>query len=457
MATLSSLFTLFLLFFLVSSTLFFIPSNASYSIGVNYGTVGDNLPTPAQVAQFIKTQTTIDKVKIFDCNPYILQAFAGTGIAVTITVPNSDIIPLSKLPAAQTWLANNILPHHPQTVIRYIAVGNEVHNTGDKVLMANLVRVMKSLYKALLRANVTTVKVTTPHSLGILSPYSRPPSSGRFRRGYDRVLFAPILEFHRQTGSPFMVNPYPYLGFSEKSLNYAIFMPNGGVLDRNTGFKYTNMFDAQMDTVFSAMKRLGYEDVEIVVGETGWPSVGDPTQPAVNRENAISYNGNLVRHVNSGRGTPLMPNRTFETYIFSLFNENLKPSTAERNFGLLKPDLSPVYDVGVLRSAQAQAHPRASTPSIPVVPAPDSGKTWCVPRSDVGDATLQAKLDYVCSTGVDCKPIQDGGSCFLPNTVRSHASFAMNAYYQINGGHDSDCDFAGAGVITSTDPSMLPF
>lgn len=175
---------------------------------------------------------------------------------------------------------------------------------------------------------------------------------GKFRKGYDKLIFAPILEFHKQTKSPFMVNPYPYFGFKPQTLNYALFKPNPGVFDAATGINYTNMFDAQLDAVYSAMKKVGYGDVDIVVAETGWPSAGDPGQPGASLENALSFNGNLVKHVNSGKGTPLMPNRTFETYIFALFNENLKESISEQNFGLFKPDLNPVYDVGVVRNEQ---------------------------------------------------------------------------------------------------------
>ncbi|OWM86706.1 hypothetical protein CDL15_Pgr015742 [Punica granatum] len=423
---------------------------APYPIGVNYGTVADNLPPPAQVAAFLKSSTTIDRVKIFDANPDILRAFASTGIAVTVTVGNGDIIPLADLPAAQSWVASNILPFHPATNINRITVGNEIHATHDNTLISRLLPALKSLHSALELANVTGVEVTTPHSLGILSA-SEPPSTGLFRRGYDRAIFAPILEFHRQTKSSFMVNPYPYFGFTAKTLDYALFRPNPGVFDPATGINYTNMFDAQMDAVYTAMKRLGYSDVAISIGETGWPSVGDPaTQPDVNVENAQSYNGNLVRHVNSGKGTPLMPNRTFETYIFSLFNEDLKPTVAEQNFGLFKPDLTPVYDVGILRDHQA-AGPAPSSPrpsNTPLAaPSPSkAAKLWCVPESGVSNKVLQPNIDYACSK-VDCSAILPGGPCFNPDTVQSHAAYAMNAYYQAFGQHTDNCSFGNTAMV----------
>jgi hypothetical protein len=52
--------------------------------------------------------------------------------------------------------------------------------------------------------------------------------------------------------------------------------------------------------------------------------------------------------------------------------------------------------------------------------------TWCVPKSGVSDAQLQANLDFVCGWGIDRGPIQPGGACFEQNTISSHAAYAMN-------------------------------
>eukprot|EP01018_Ginkgo_biloba_P033247 Gb_04530 [translate_table: standard] len=430
------------------------------AIGVNYGTLGDNLPPPSKVAQFLQT-TNIDKVKLFGADPTILQAFANTQIGVVVAVANGDIPALTKLPAAQDWIKTNVAPYVPATKIIAIAVGNEVLSTGDKMLIAQLIPAMQNLHTALVGASLDKqIKVSTPHSLGILAA-SEPPSIGRFRRGYDRVIIKPLLNFLRTTGAPFMINPYPYFGFTDKTLNYALFQPNAGVFDKNTGITYTNMFDGQMDAVYSAMKLLGFEDVDIVVAETGWPSQGDPDQTAVNMQNAISYNGNLIKHVTSNVGTPLMPNRTFDTYIFALFNEDLKPgSTAERNFGLFKPDMTMSYDVGLMKVQNAvptpvSPAPVTTMPVTPTTPAPVTGTTkyWCVPKANADPKALQANIDYVCGQGVDCSPIQAGGPCFTPNTIAAHATYAMNAFYQTFGRNSYDCDFAQTGALTVSDPS----
>lgn len=208
---------------------------------------------------------------------------------------------------------------------------------------------MQTLHAALVGADLhRRIKVSTPHSLGVLSS-SSPPSSGRFKQE-NLASIKQLLGFLRATGSPFMINPYPFFGYSGDTLNYAMFRPNSGVFDEMSKKKYTNMLDAQLDATYTAMKEIGFSDVEIVIAETGWPSKGDPGKTGVDIESAREFNSKLIKHVMSGLGTPLMPNRTIETYVFALFNENLKPGpTSERNFGLFKPDMTPVYDVGIFR------------------------------------------------------------------------------------------------------------
>ncbi|CAL9116660.1 unnamed protein product, partial [Musa acuminata var. zebrina] len=203
-------------------------------------------------------------------------------------------------------------------------------------------------------------------------PVHRKVQGRACRRGDEAV--AELLESHR---SPFTVNAHPFFGFAVDTLDYALFRLNPGVEDQNTGLVYSNMLDGQLDAVFSAIKRLGFDDVDIVISETGWPSVGDPRELGVNVDNARNYNKNLVQHVSSGTGTPLKPNRTFEAYIFSLFDENLKPGPlSQRNFGLFHPDLLPVY-IGVL-TTEVGGHATAAVQTLN--PTHSDSKRWCIPK-----------------------------------------------------------------------------
>lgn len=108
-----------------------------------------------------------------------------------------------------------------------------------------------------------------------------------------------------------------------------------------------------------------------------------------------------------------------------------------------------------------------STSSAKPIPAPTkapadkrtsvsatSGQSWCVAKNGVPDSSLQTALDYACGIGgADCGQVQQGGSCFIPDSVFSHASYAFNSYYQKTGMAPGTCDFAGTAVITATDPS----
>ena len=109
----------------------------------------------------------------------------------------------------------------------------------------------------------------------------------------------------------------------------------------------------QVDAVRSALNAMGFKNVEIVVAETGWPYKGDSDEVGPSIENAKAYNGNLIAHLRSMVGTPLMPGKSVDTYLFALYDEDLKPGpTSERSFGLFKSDLTMTYDIGLSKSGQ---------------------------------------------------------------------------------------------------------
>jgi Glycosyl hydrolases family 17 len=162
-----------------------------------------------QVASFLQTRTNIDRVKIFDSNPDIIRAFAGSGISLTISTTNGDIPGLVTREGAAAWVASHVAPFYPATRIGLVLVGNEILMSGDNNLIMKLVPAMRSLHNALVAAGFRQIRVSTPHFLGILAA-SEPPSAARFRYGWEKSVLIPMLNFHRATKSPFVVNPYPY-------------------------------------------------------------------------------------------------------------------------------------------------------------------------------------------------------------------------------------------------------
>ncbi|KAK8491783.1 hypothetical protein V6N12_073105 [Hibiscus sabdariffa] len=397
--------------------------------------VADNLPSPADVANFIVTKTIFDSVKIFDTNPTVLQAFANTNITMTVTVPNSEIPNLSNGGAA-AWVNTNIRPFHPQTKIKYISVGNEVSLLNDPALSSVVVPAMRALTDALREAGpqFQDIKVTTAQAFNMFEG-DTVPSLTRFRTD-QKSYFEPLLQYLRETKTPLMVNPYPYFAVSamETNVDFFIFRKTLGLFDGNSGKVYSNALDVLLDKTYSAMLAAGFGDVDIVMSETGWPSAGDPGNAIATIDNAASYNRHLIRKIDSGIGTPLMPNRKFEAYIFGLFNENQKPGALfERNWGLFQPDFTPVYVSGALRDGPP---PKLDNPDFTVIPRTN----FCVPKPGVPDDQLQKNLDYACSQGADCSPIQPGAVCADPATVSSHAKYAMDSYFRTKG-VDSACDF----------------
>ncbi|MQL68113.1 hypothetical protein Taro_000435 [Colocasia esculenta] len=468
--------------FLFVALLLFVFSISSASgglLGVDYGRDADNLIPPEKVVELLKANG-IGAASIYDGDAQVIQAFRGSGIKLVVSLRNELLAQAARDPNfAGTWVWEHVGQYFPATQIEAVSVGNEVtHQRPD--LTQFLLPAMQNVFNAINNlGHADKIKVSTPFAFSAVS-VSFPPSKGSFR-GDLQPLVRQILQFLDRTGSYFMINIFPFFTYRDVpniSREYFLGLPNPGVRDPDSGRVYQWLLHAQIDATLSAMAALGFGNTaavsnatvggaysqsgvkrKVAIKETGCPHCGRgwgrwnraileetdaggsilnaslAQEKGCSLQNAQTYNSNLVRTILSGKtGTPLYPDADMDVYIFSLFNENLKQGPeSERSFGLFYPDGTKVYDVPF--------------------PSPGAG-SWCVANPAVGWERMQAALDWACGQGgADCGPIQPGASCFEPNTVEAHASYAMNSYYQRHGRDSGACDFSGAGRIVYERPT----
>ncbi|KAG2645893.1 glucan endo-1,3-beta-glucosidase-like isoform X3 [Panicum virgatum] len=450
--------------------LFFFFSRAEAgALGVSYGRVANDLPDPASVVNLLK-QNGITMVRIYDANPNVLTSLANTGIKVMVMVPNENVADVASAPSnALQWVRDNVAAYRPATQIHAVAVGNEVFDSRPDLNSA-LVPAMTNVQAALAQLGMAdAVKVTTPVAFDALAE-SWPPSAGRFKDSIAQPVMKPMLDLLQSTGSYLSVNYYPYLTYMAQpdafTLDYVLANSNPGVVDPDTKLTYYNLLDAQRDATYYAMDKLGFASLAVGHTEHGAPSSGGLKRGGGGRRrrllqagnggavatvaNAQAYINNLMNRVLAGnRGTPHRPDADMDVYIFALFNENQKGAGAddvEQHFGLFYPNMQKVYEFDFRRPTGGGGGGGAVPP--PATPS------WCVAKAGVGDARLQAALDYACGHGADCSAIQPGGSCFLPDTKAAHASYAFNSYYQSMNRAAGACDFSGAASIVYQQPGM---
>ncbi|KAF5741072.1 glucan endo-1 3-beta-glucosidase-like [Tripterygium wilfordii] len=333
---------LYSLCYLLLSLLY--PSTDGAPVGICYGRVANNLPPPSTVVSILKSNA-ISNVRIFDIDCNTLQSFAGTGISLTIGIPN-DILPAlaSGTPTTSIeWLQSHIFFHIPANQIRYIAVGNEIF-LKDPVYILHLLPAIKNLYQALLILNLAnTIKLSSPQAASVIVS-SYPPSSATFDPSIKPTLI-PLLQFLRESRSNFMINLYPYISYLKESAfiaaDYALFGSRTAVQDG--ALMYNNLFDASVDAFVYALEKEGFPEIPVVVTETGWPTAGGA---AASVGNALAYNENVVRRAAGNFGTPKRPAVGVEVYLFDIFDENGKVGEEyEKHFGIFGLDGLKIYDL----------------------------------------------------------------------------------------------------------------
>ncbi|THU51386.1 hypothetical protein C4D60_Mb06t30480 [Musa balbisiana] len=429
--------------------LIFIFSSASGAfIGINIGTQMSSLPSAAEIVSILKTQR-IKHVRLLDADHQMLNALANTGIEVLVGVPNDQLLRIGESQSeAAAWINKNVAAFVPATNITYIAVGNEVLTTIPNAALV-LIPAMQFLHSALLAANLNfQVKVSSPQSMDMI-PKHFPPSTASFNSSWNSIMNQ-YLQFLKNTGSSFMLNAQPYYVYTKGQgifpLEYALFQPlkpNNQIVDPNTNFHYTSMFDAMVDAAYYSMRSLNFSGIPVIVTESGWPSLGGANESDASIDNALTYNSNLIRHVLNGSGTPSQPTVSVSTYVLELFNEDLRPGpVSEKNWGIYVPNGTALYSLTFGRIAESNAD---STGLVGV---------FCVANSSADSNALKKGLDWACGPGsANCTAIQQGQACYEADNLVALTSYAYNDYYHRTQATGGTCNFGNTAMITTTDPS----
>lgn len=284
----------------------------------------------------------IRSMRIYDPDIATLQALQNSGINLILGVPNELLQSLASNPsAAMEWVQTNVVPF--ASSIRYIAVGNEVPLSDPAA--PSIAPAMQNVLNALSSVSLgSQVKVSTSISMGLLQN-SPPPSNGEFS---DTSYITPIINFLKSNGSPLLANVYPYFTYIQNKddidIEFALFGSSATPFhDQGNGLEYQNLFDILVDTVYTALGKVGAPDMKVVVSETGWPSDGGDSATV---DNARTYYNNVMNHVNSKQGTPLKPGQGIETYLFAMFDENgKKGDPTENHFGIFSPNQQSKYQL----------------------------------------------------------------------------------------------------------------
>ncbi|CAO2831915.1 unnamed protein product [Amaranthus hypochondriacus] len=417
-------------------------------LGVNWGTQANHKLPIITVVQMLK-DNGVQKVKLFDADELILSALSGTNIEVMVAIPNGDLASMLDYKHAKKWVDRNVVryDYNGGVKIKYVAVGNEPFLRSYNGTFENAtLPALQNIQNALNEAGVgDRIKATVPLNADVYeSPVSNPvPSAGRFRPNIADLM-TQIVQFMSQNNAPFTVNIYPFLSLYEDPnfpVNFAFF-DGGATPIVDNGIQYTNVFDANFDTLVSALRSVGFGNMPIIVGEVGWPTDGDIH---ANINNAIRFYRGLLPKISANIGTPLRPGN-IEMYLFGLLDEDAKsvgPGWFERHWGIFRYDGQPKFPMYV----QNQEINLIGAKGVKYLT-----NQWCEFNPNAKDLSkLGENLNFACSRA-DCTSLGYGSSC-QGLDVYGNASFAFNVYYQTQYQDFEACNFGGLARITTANIS----
>ncbi|MFY0631713.1 MAG: hypothetical protein JXR05_15215 [Flavobacteriaceae bacterium] len=315
--------------------------NFPSTVGVNFSNTFQSTPVSASDAatQITAMGTGMVKTYNYTQTDFIKKAKAA-GLKVVLGIPNDELEALSN---NTTSAVVDVVTTYSDTIIM-VCVGNEpLGPWWNGAYSPYLADAISNLHTALGTASIT-MPLTVPFNFAIMEK-SYPPSKGAINSSLTATIES-VCAVIKSSGGVFMINIYPFLNAypvnPDITLKYCLFTAkkaSDGWPPKDGTHQYTNIFDASYDALYIALGAIGYGDLNITIGECGWPT--GPTSNAIaTLGNATTFNTNLVAHCKSVTGTPRVPGK-INCFIFEMYdedNKSTKPGEFETHWGVYKAD-----------------------------------------------------------------------------------------------------------------------
>ncbi|KAJ9562503.1 hypothetical protein OSB04_007663 [Centaurea solstitialis] len=323
---------------------------------------------------------------------------------------------------AEKWLRIHVLSRYPSNDIKSIVIANDLLcNNEEKIrnreVIAGLtLRSMKNVYYSLTRWGLEReIKVSVS------------VSSDCLRQSHLRSVFG----FLKEVNSTYTVNSPQFSDETVKRLVYELKSMNDlGIFESET-----------VDVIFPTLKQSKPRSRRLSFIDPLWWSATPPSQ--------VSYTFSPLIGVSSPAPEIQPPVISPASSPSPHYGFNLPPCNPYPYPH--PPHQAPPPIVGGTGRSTAAAAP-------PVAAGGGYGKEelWCVAKPSVPSEKLQEAMDYACGAGgADCGPIKPTGSCYSPDSVVAHASYAFNSYWQKNKKNGGVCGFEGTAMLISSDPSKI--
>ncbi|KAK6124731.1 hypothetical protein DH2020_041526 [Rehmannia glutinosa] len=373
-------------------------------------------------------QNGVPEARVYTSQEDILQAFAGSGISLTITIFN--ISSISSYEDARAWIHKKS-PYISTSNVRRVFLGDQAFARGltDKTFLNSALNALEFIQTALNEAGYgDLVKATLPHPFTILKDNITKPSEAEFKDVIKEEILR-LIRFIQANDAPFFRFP------DNKSTHVAT----------DERAVYTNVFNLCMIPSCGPWRNRRAQFEKTVVSQVGWPT---DAYPGASSANAERFFKSLLPLVASNKGTPKRPGSPIDTYVHCLADENRNPSSAPhaRHWGIYRSNGEPKYKIDL--TGQGRDIFPATAKGIMRMP-----ERWCVFNAKTITDSEKAKVefDFACKNA-DCTSLSPGGSCSQLSYIEN-ISYAFNMYFQAEFQDEKACKFNGLGKVITDNPS----